>query len=200
MRYLMLGIGLVMIVLVGTALITLILLPFPDHLQPKQTAVLPAKTPDAPLQSSDETPVSPPVPYEPEPTRAKLELPVAAQLPLIQRPEPVRQQPPAAALQPAPSLQTPQPGLAPGNRLSLTEEQRGRLREVLLTHNVMQAEAPATPLKVGGTIPEEIVLSPLPIELADFVPSYSRYSYVIAQDRIVIVRNDQREIEALIPF
>jgi hypothetical protein len=134
---------------------------------------------------------------EPEPA-AKLELPVAAQLPLVQRPQPVPQQPPVAALAPAP--QSAKPNLAPGTPLRLTEEQRGRLREVLLAHNVMQAEAPATALRVGGTVPEDIVLSPLPIEIADAVPAYSRYSYLIAQDRIAIVRNERREIEALIPF
>lgn len=208
MRYVLIGVALAMGFVLSVALVVRSLQAIPDAPEPQQVAAAPAETAPAPAvaeapapaPAQPEPPAAPPVRAEPEPQPAKPELPVAAQLPFIQRPEPIRQQPPVAALQPAPAPQAARPDLAPGARLSLNEEQRGRLRDVLLTHNVMQTETPSAPLKVGATIPEDVVLSPLPIEIADAVPAYSRYSYVIAQDRIAIVRNERREIEALIPF
>lgn len=82
----------------------------------------------------------------------------------------------------------------------LTEEQTERVRYVLLSHNVMQEEVENFPLRIGGTVPPNVPLTQLPIEIADVVPAYARYSYVIVQNRIVIAVSNSRRIEVAIPF
>jgi hypothetical protein len=102
-----------------------------------------------------------------------------------------RPPPPLAALQPADSA---------GTRLNPTTGQAERLRYVLLSHTIMQSEAPEFPLRIGGTVPPNVTLMPMPREIADVVPDYARYSYVLTQYQIVIVVTERREIDLLIPI
>jgi len=90
-------------------------------------------------------------------------------------------------------------GVPIGSHLNLTTEQADKLRYVLLTHTIMQSEAPEFPLRIGGNVPPEVSLMPLPREVADAVPGYRNYSYVISQYQIVIVVTERREIDLLLP-
>jgi hypothetical protein len=83
-------------------------------------------------------------------------------------------------------------------RLNLTAAQQEKVRDLLLTHSIMQTAAADFPLRQGGTVPESVPLLPVPHELAEAIPNFQRYSYVIAQNRIVIVLTDRREIGFLI--
>jgi hypothetical protein len=113
--------------------------------------------------------------------------------------------PPAGVLG-APTTQSPQPPaptagsatVTAGGRLAFSPAQEERVRYVLMSHNVMQTEAADFPLQLGGTVPETVRLLPLPIEIADVVPNYRAYAYVISQNRIVIVMTDGRTISSLI--
>jgi hypothetical protein len=102
----------------------------------------------------------------------------------------------------APRVESPAPenraALAAG-RLNPTAEQTAKLRYVLLSHTIVQSEAPEFPLRIGGTVPPEVSLMPLPREVADAIPGYANYSYVISQYQIVIVITERREIDLLIP-
>lgn len=104
---------------------------------------------------------------------------------------------PAPAARPAPAPPKQEP---PAGRLHLSASQIEKVRYVLLSHNVMQTEAEDFPLRVGATVPKTVGLSPLPIEVADAVPAYVHYSYVIVRDQIAIVANARRAIEVLIPL
>jgi hypothetical protein len=64
----------------------------------------------------------------------------------------------------------------------------------------MQSEAPEFPLRIGGTVPPNVTLMPMPREIADVIPDYARYSYVLTQYQIVIVITERREIDLLIPI
>ena len=86
------------------------------------------------------------------------------------------------------------------SRLQLSPQQQDKVRYVLLSHNIMQSPAAAFPLQIGGVVPQNVALTPLPREVADAVPNYRAYSYVISQDRIAIVVNERREIGFLIPI
>ena len=113
--------------------------------------------------------------------------------------------PPAGVLG-APSAQPvppPAPTAGPaavtaGGRLAFSPAQEERVRYVLMSHNVMQTEAADFPLQLGGTVPETVRLTPLPIEVAEIIPNYRTYAYVISQNRIVIVTADGRTISSLI--
>lgn len=82
--------------------------------------------------------------------------------------------------------------------LSLSAEQQQKIRDLLLTHNIMQSPASEFPLQLGAIVPVEVVLMPMPHEVAEAIPDYRSYSYVIAHDRIVIVATETRAIRFLI--
>jgi hypothetical protein len=89
--------------------------------------------------------------------------------------------------------------LPAGARLRLSEAQQEKVRYVLQSHNIVQTEADF-PLNPGTNVPQEVNLSPLPVELANVVPNYRAYSYVFAQDRILIVITNSREIGLILPL
>ncbi|HEX5778714.1 MAG TPA: DUF1236 domain-containing protein [Xanthobacteraceae bacterium] len=106
--------------------------------------------------------------------------------------------PPAGIIGPKPSTPPAVAAIDPGGRLSFSPAQEDRVRYVLMSHNVMQTEAPDFPLQLGGTVPENVRLAPIPIEISDIVPNYRAYAYVISQNRIIIVATERRTISALI--
>jgi len=87
---------------------------------------------------------------------------------------------------------------AASERLRLTPGQAEKVRDVLLSHTIMQSEL-EFPLRIGGSVPANIDLIPLPREVADAVPGFANYSYVFTQNQIVIVITTSREIDLLIP-
>jgi hypothetical protein len=99
-----------------------------------------------------------------------------------------------------PPLATLPPSAPAGARLNPTTGQAERLRYVLLSHTIMQSEAPEFPLRIGGTVPPNVTLMPMPREIADVIPDYARYPYVLTQYQIVIVITERREIDLLIPI
>jgi len=109
-------------------------------------------------------------------------------------PEATRQKPG----QPAPSEINSTSSRHASDRLRLTPDQLEKVRDVLLSHTIMQSEL-EFPLRVGGTVPANIDLMPLPREVAASVPGYTNYSYVFTQNQLVIVITTSREIDLLIP-
>lgn len=106
--------------------------------------------------------------------------------------------PPAGVIGLQPSSPPAAAAIGPDGILSFSPAQEDRIRYVLMSHNVMQTEAPDFPLQLGGTVPENVRLAPLPIEISDIVPDFRAYAYVISQNRIVIVVADRRTISSLI--
>jgi hypothetical protein len=111
-------------------------------------------------------------------------------------PEALAQEKPAQPA--APEASAALAGRATNVRLRLTAEQAEKVRDVLLSHTILQSEL-EFPLRVGGTVPANIGLTPLPREVAGAVPDYTNYSYVFTQNQLVIVVTTSREIDLLIP-
>ncbi len=202
--------------------VALVIRSLPDGERPsppaKETAQAPEPAPSAPERVPEPTPAPAAdqdrIPQaEDRAAEADDRIPQAAEQPEPQQPEP----PPHSTMQgratellaipPAGILGAPSarpadpasPAAATANgRLAFSPAQEERVRYVLMSHNVMQTEAPDFPLQLGATVPENVPLSPLPIEIADIVPNYRAYAYVISQNRIVIVTADRRTIGALI--
>ena len=182
----------------------------PPVASPAETAPMPASAPPA-----EET-AAPPVAAEPAPPAANTpaEPPAgtsdaSSERPfspgslsalgtlLADRPEMLTLgAPPAAGPQP----ETPASQRTAGAGLTLTPEQSERVRYVLLSHNIMQVETTGLALRVGGTVPADVPLQPFPIEMADVVPAYAQYSYVMAQNQIAIVANANRRIDVVLPI
>jgi len=94
-----------------------------------------------------------------------------------------------------------QNGSMPGGAIvALTEEERRKIREIILSENVAQEPRANFKLQVGGKVPDGVPLKPLPAQAVDIQPRYKNFGFVITNDRIVIIQRDTREIDALIPL
>lgn len=182
--------------------------------EPAETTA--AKTDGATENAAPETPASPAPSVSSEAPQG--EQIVAEFVPTIPSPMPptepleivpggilnFRSLPPEAAAQEKPSQTAArESSLATSSRvaserLRLSPEQAEKVRDVLLSHTIMQSEL-EFPLRIGGSVPPNIDLIPLPREVATAVPGYTNYSYVFTQNQLVIVITTSREIDLLLP-
>jgi hypothetical protein len=92
-------------------------------------------------------------------------------------------------------------GSVPGGALvALTEEERRKIREIILKQTAAQEAKVNFKLMVGAKVPENISLRPMPQEAVNLVPRYKDFSFTVANDRIVIVQQGTREIDTMIPI
>jgi hypothetical protein len=185
--------------------------------EPEQAATEPGprEEPDEP-DTASATPSAaadllPPPPASPPPAEPLVAKPAGSQSsvfdPLILPPSglsggtiaalPPQSSAPQIAPRSAPDERTA--SLPAGTRLRLSEAQQEKVRYVLQSHNIVQTETDF-PLNPGTNVPQEVNLAPLPIELSNVVPNYRAYSYVFAQDRILIVITNSRQIGLVLPL
>jgi hypothetical protein len=82
--------------------------------------------------------------------------------------------------------------------VQLNNEQRGRLRQQLARHASARSDSFDYSLTVGASIPRQIALQDLPIEIADTLGGYHGAKFLIVRDQVVIV-DEARRIVAIIP-
>jgi hypothetical protein len=88
---------------------------------------------------------------------------------------------------------TPSDGADP----ALSPVQRIRILEYCSKHTATDVD-PAT-LKAGARVPEQIVLTPIPSELADAMARYRGHSCALVGNQLVIVAPGSRKVVAVIP-
>jgi Protein of unknown function (DUF1236) len=91
-----------------------------------------------------------------------------------------------------------------GKAVSLTGDQRSRIRETILRqHNAPRAARADFDIRVGGRIPRDrlrfVDLEPLPTTIVDIEPAWQGYLYFLVGDEIVVVDPDSLEIVAVLP-
>jgi Protein of unknown function (DUF1236) len=91
-----------------------------------------------------------------------------------------------------------------GKAVSLTGDQRNRIRETILRqHNAPRAARADFDIRVGGRIPRDrlrfVDLEPLPTTIVDIEPAWQGYLYFLVGDEIVVVDPDSLEIVAVLP-
>jgi hypothetical protein len=91
-----------------------------------------------------------------------------------------------------------------GTAVSLTGDQRSRIRETILRqHNAPHAARADFDIRVGGRIPRDrlrfVDLEPLPTTIVDIEPEWQGYLYFLVGDEIVVVDPDSLEIVAVLP-
>jgi hypothetical protein len=92
-------------------------------------------------------------------------------------------------------------GSVPGGSLvALTEAERSKVREIILSQNAAEDRRVTFKLIVGAKIPENVSLRPIPPEAVDVVPKYKDFDFTIVKERIVVVQRSTREIDTMIPF
>jgi hypothetical protein len=124
-----------------------------------------------------------------------------------QLPSQLREQPPQPqqATPQNPQFQssggTAQQGSVPGGSLvALTEQERRKIRDIILSQTAAQEPKASFKLTVGAKVPEGVSLRPMPQEAIKIEPRYKDFDFTIVNDRIIVVRRSTREIDTMIPI
>ncbi|HEX2653044.1 MAG TPA: DUF1236 domain-containing protein [Xanthobacteraceae bacterium] len=89
-----------------------------------------------------------------------------------------------------------------GRSVSLSNDQRTRIRETVITRSSeARIDNPTFQVRVGTRIPTEIRTRAvvLPPDIVTIVPQYRGYRYIVVHDEVVILDPDTLEIIAIIP-
>jgi hypothetical protein len=94
-------------------------------------------------------------------------------------------------------------GSPPGAAVTLSSEQRGRIREAILReHNRARKVRADFDIRVGERIPRDrlrfVDLEPLPQTIVEVEPAWRGYLYFLIGDEIVVVDPDSLEIVAVL--
>ena len=102
---------------------------------------------------------------------------------------------PGAAQAQAP---TNAPVSAPDETVNLTMEQRHIIKEIIIKDMKTAAQEQYVPTKVGETVPAGIPLQPIPVEVSAKVPQLKTHSFLVKDDKVVIVDPKDNKVAALV--
>ena len=123
-----------------------------------------------------------------------------------QLPSQLREQPSALKTDPQnPEFQSSGGGKAqgsvPGGSLvALTEEERRKIRDIIIKQTAAQEARANFKVMVGAKVPQDVSLRPMPQEVVNVVPKYKDFDFTIVNDRIIVVQRSTREIDTMIPI
>lgn len=93
------------------------------------------------------------------------------------------------------------PVVKPQDTVNLTMEQRHIIKEIILKDLKIAEpadQAGKVPTQVGATIPSGIPLQPMPVEVSAKIPQIKAHSFVVKNDKVVIVDPKDNKVAALI--
>ena len=111
---------------------------------------------------------------------------------------PVEAQMPAQVPADAPSTA---PVMKAADTVNLTMEQRHIIKEIIIKD--MKITEPAdqaakVPTEVGQAVPAGIPLQPMPVEVAAKVPQLKTHSFLVKNDKVIIIDPKDNKVAALI--
>jgi hypothetical protein len=77
---------------------------------------------------------------------------------------------------------------------TMSEEQRTKIRQALLQHEVKPVTNANFSISVGATVPERVTLYEVPPSIAEIVPEYRTYRYTVVRDEILIIDPTTRKV------
>jgi hypothetical protein len=107
---------------------------------------------------------------------------------------PVEAQVPATAPSTAPVVK-------PQDTVNLTMEQRHIIKEIILKDLKVTEpadQAAKVPTNVGDTVPAGIPLQPMPVEVTAKIPQIKAHSFLVKDDKVVIIDPKDNKVAALI--
>jgi hypothetical protein len=111
---------------------------------------------------------------------------------------PVEAQVPAQGPADAPSTA---PVVKPADTVNLTMEQKHIIKEIILK-DLKVAEptdqAAKVPTGVGETVPSGIPLQPMPVEVSAKVPQLKSHSFLVKNDKVIVIDPKDNKVAALI--
>lgn len=108
---------------------------------------------------------------------------------------------PAGAQSSSPSISAPSttpPAVAPAEKVNLTMEQKHIIKEIILKDLKVQPQSASVPMQIGDKIPSGIPLQPMPVEVSAKVPQLKSHSFVVKDDKVVIVDPKDNKVAALV--
>jgi hypothetical protein len=114
-----------------------------------------------------------------------------------------------AVLAAAPATaQTPGPGPAPTpiprgeETVNLTMEQRHIIKEIIIKDMKSlppsEDQAAKIPTQIGAVVPSGIPVQPIPVEVAAKVPQLKTHSFLVKDDKVVVIDSKDNKVAALI--
>ena len=96
---------------------------------------------------------------------------------------------------------TTAPAVKPQDTVNLTMEQRHVIKEIIIKD--MKITEPAdqgakVPTQVGEAVPAGIPLQPMPVEVAAKVPQLKAHSFLVKNDKVIIIDPKDNKVAALI--
>jgi hypothetical protein len=82
--------------------------------------------------------------------------------------------------------------------VQLNEDQRRRVRELLASQTAARVDTFDYSISIGASVPRQIQLHDLPLELADALGGYHGSKFIVVRDQMVIV-DEGRRIVAIVP-
>ena len=93
------------------------------------------------------------------------------------------------------------PAVNPQETVKLTMEQKHIIKEIIIKD--MKTEQPPdqaakVPTKIGETVPAGIPLHPIPVEVSAKIPQIKTHSFVVKDDKVIIVDTKDNKVAALV--
>ena len=92
------------------------------------------------------------------------------------------------------------PAMKPAETVSLTMEQRHIIKEIIVKDmKIVPPQGQAkVPTGVGDIMPAGIVLQPMPVEVSAKVPQLKSHSFLVQDDKVIIIDPKDNKVAALI--
>jgi hypothetical protein len=92
------------------------------------------------------------------------------------------------------------PVVNPQETVKLTMEQKHIIKEIIIKDmkTESQDQAAKIPTKVGETVPAGIPLQPIPVEVSAKIPQIKTHSFVVKDDKVIIVDTKDNKVAALV--
>ena len=93
------------------------------------------------------------------------------------------------------------PVVKPQDTVNLTMEQRHVIKEIILKDLKVTEpadQAAKVPTNVGDTVPAGIPLQPMPVEVTAKIPQIKSHSFLVKDDKVVIIDPKDNKVAALI--
>jgi hypothetical protein len=82
--------------------------------------------------------------------------------------------------------------------VNLTMDQRHIIKEIILKDLKTAPLAANAPTTIGATVPSGIPLQPIPVEVSAKIPQLKTHSFLVKDDKIIIVDPKDNKVAALV--
>jgi hypothetical protein len=101
-----------------------------------------------------------------------------------------------------PAVSPTAPAVKPAETVNLTMEQRHIIKEIIVKEMKItqpaDPQAAKVPTEVGQAVPAGIPLQPMPVEVSAKVPQLKAHSFLIKDEKVIVIDPKDNKVAALI--